>query len=180
MNAEKTRDPHHKKIMSLYGLFVVTLMASMVPSTGFAVLALFMITALMILAYVFRAEADEDSLLHNHTSFVIRTLWIAALFSVFTIAIASAYMIPQIDYSQMDSCVQQVTAQLDPENVDYGAMNAKMQPCMDSFIASNRMTFLFSMAIAAGPLLLYMLFRLIKGVARARHGHKIGNLKNWF
>ena len=175
-----TQDPAHKKIMSLYYLFIATLAASMVPSAAFAMLALFMITALMILAYVFRTEVDEDSLMHNHATYIIRTIWITSLFAAMTMIAASAYMIPQIDYSQMDACVKNVTTQLDTENPDFQAADALMQPCMDDFITANKMVFIFAMIIAGGPLLAYMIFRLIKGMGRARHGHKVVNLKNWF
>lgn len=172
--------PAPKKIMMLYGLLVLSMVVSFIPHLAFAYLAMFMFVATLLLAHIFRAEDKEEGLLAHHMTWIIRTIWIASVLALPTIGLAAAYMIPNIDYSHMDHCVQEATALLDPENPDYAAMDDAIQPCMDNFLTHNKMVFAFAMLIGGGPLVLYLLLRLYRGLSAFRTGEKIDNVKRWF
>ncbi len=170
-----------KKLIAPYVFLALATLFSLIPTLAGVYLSLFTFVTAIILAYVFRAETDSpDELIHNHMTYIIRTMWIVGLFSLFTLAAASAYMIPHLDFSAMDSCTRAATETLNPENPDYQAANALMEPCMNDFIAGNKGTFTIAIAIGGGPLILYLLMRLFKGLSSAVKGSRIEKVKSWF
>lgn len=173
-------DKTRKKILTVYGLLGASLVVSFIPKMAFAYLAMFLFVATLLAAYIYRAEDKAEGLLSQHMTWIVRTVWIASLFALPTIGLAIAYMIPQIDYSLMNACVQEVSAQLDPDNPDYAALDAMIQPCMDDFLHHNQIVFFIAMLIGGGPLVLYMVLRGYRGLSAFRAGRDIPNLKGWF
>lgn len=185
MESDKTKqDEPSPKIMAVYGLMVLSVLVCFIPHLAFAYLSMFLFVATLLTAYIFRAEDNnkngEDGLQANHMTWIIRTIWIVSLLAIPTVGVAAAYMIPQIDYSIMDHCVQNVASQLDPENPDYAAMDDLIQPCMDDFLHHNKIVFFIALIIGGGPLTLYFIIRLYRGITAARAGVRIENVKRWF
>ncbi|MCB1556652.1 MAG: hypothetical protein KDJ15_04990 [Alphaproteobacteria bacterium] len=183
MIAETT--PPNKKILAVYIALAVSLLLGFVPHMAFSCAALFGMVGTMVLAYVFRAEdkdtAEEaDGLVAHHMTWIIRTVWIVVLFAHVTIVAGALYMIPRIDNAPMDSCVQAIAAGLTPDNPDYKAANALVQPCLPGFIETNWRVFMISLLISGGPLVLYVLYRWGKGISAAWKGARLAKLKSWF
>ena len=70
-----------------------------------------------------------------------------------------------IDYNGV-GCVQEVYA--------------LVEPCVGIFIDSNKTLLMNSVLIAGGPLILYMAYRMVKGLTRAMKGYRLTNSKTWF
>lgn len=171
-----------KIIYNIYALFGVSIVFSVVPSISAAfVSALFFLIAL-IAAYVVRGRSDTHSLTENHMIYVIRTIWIASLFAIVTMGFAAAYMLPKIEYLPLQSCMNalasQGTAAL--ESMGIAEAEAIIAPCMEDFMAMNYQVFLVAAFIAGGPLIVYLGYRFVKGIARAAKGYRLADPKGWF
>ena len=167
--------PEHKTILNIYAALTVSLLMSFLPMMSAAFLALAMFLGVWIAAYVIRSKSEHDSLSFDHMTFVIRTIWISGLFAVITTSIAGMYVISVVDSTAVMACASSVSTSLDMK-----AMEAAVQPCMDQFLQDNMSEFIKGTLIAAGPLVVYLGYRLSKGLSRALKGHRIGDVKNWF
>ncbi|MGB0720058.1 MAG: hypothetical protein ACPGRX_06270, partial [Bdellovibrionales bacterium] len=157
----KAPDPALKKLYTLYILYGLSLVFSVIPHAGAAALCLVFFLAVLGAAYVMRKREEADSLTGNHATFIIRSMWIAALFSVFTMIAATIYMMPRIDYTGFDSCAQNMAGH-DPaalEAMGYDGIYALIEPCLEGFISGNYTVFFASMLIGGAPPLMYLVFR---------------------
>ncbi|MEM7650932.1 MAG: hypothetical protein AAF204_02475 [Pseudomonadota bacterium] len=171
-----------KTILNLYAAFGVSLILSVLPYMAAGGLSLIFFTGVLIAAYMVRKKAQEHDFADNHTTFIIRTIWIGALFSLVTTAIASAYMLGGIDYSQFQPCADALAAKGIEwvESAGFADVYELTKPCMNNFIQSNHTLLMNAMIIAGGPILLYMTYRLAKGVTRATKGYRLADDKVWF
>ena len=66
--------------------------------------------------------------------------------------------------------------------VSYKGQNYKIagRACMDQFMEENRAVFYKAGAIAIVPVVLYLLYRLSKGLSRASRGYRVADVKSWF
>ena len=171
-----------KTILNLYALFGVSLILSILPFASAAVLSLVFFLGVLIAAYVVRKNSEENSLKENHTTFIIRTLWIAAFFSLVTTAIATGYMMAGIDYSPFNPCANALADKgvAWAESASTMEVYAIIQPCVNVFIDFNKTLLINSVLIAGVPLILYMAYRMVKGLSRAIKGYRLANEKSWF
>lgn len=166
-----------KIIKNLYAAFVVSLFMTFLPNFAAATIALVLFIGVLIAAYVLRGKSAEETLIHDHTTFIIRTIWIACLFGLFTGTASMIYMLTNLDVTGFQLCAEQngIIQTTDP-NVLYNISKI----CMDDYMAANYSVLITSVIIAAGPLVIYMLYRMAKGIARAAKGHRMGDNKSWF
>ncbi len=167
-------------INNIYAMLCVSLILGFLPLMTAAFLALFMFTAAMIAAYVVRRRAEEHSLAENHMTYIIRTIWIASLFGLVSTALASMYLLPNYDSTSLMACMDQVVNSMGGGVTDPSQLKDHMQPCMDQFMAENKVVFIKATIIAAAPIVIYMGYRMAKGLSRAVKGHRIGDVKSWF
>ena len=69
-----------KAVLNLYAALGASLILSVLPYMHAAALSLAFFTGVLIAAYVLRGKTENNSLIENHATFVIRTLWIGAFF----------------------------------------------------------------------------------------------------
>lgn len=170
-----------RQVINLYAAFGVALILSLVPSVAVALIALLFITGVLVAAYYLRRKAAEESLLENHTIFIIRTIWISALISVVTIAAGSAYMIPRIDHVAFGPCANAL-AQKGPEyaqTASFEEVYKAAEPCMEAFLDMNYRLMMGTAIMMALPIIFYLLFRYGRGLSRAIKGYRIANPKGW-
>lgn len=182
-DAEQDNRPEGQSaIFNLYAAFGVSIILSVLPYASAALLSFFFFFGVLIAAYIIRGNTEPESLSGNHATFIIRTLWIGAFFSVITMGAATAYMMNGVDYDPFAPCAQKLAdqglvwlEQAGPIQVYGFAM-----PCMEGFVEANKTLFINSVIIAAGPVLLYMAYRLIKGLSRAIKGYRLAKPRVWF
>lgn len=174
---QSERPPEGQRtILQIYAVLAVSLLLSFVPLPSFALLALLTFTGVLIAAYVLRGRAESpDSLVAQHMTYIIRTIWITGLFGVGTLILGSVYMFSQYDPAPLLECVNVNTLP-----TDMIALQAMMQPCIDAFISANMHVFITATIISAGPLVVYLVYRMAKGINRANAGYRPTNLKSWF
>lgn len=169
------KDPEQKNILRLYAASCVMIVFSFIPTITAALTTLLLFTFVLIAAYVMRRKSEEHSLTENHTTYIIRTIWISGLIAVLSLTAGSFYMLGHIDQNPLNGCANTILGMSDPN-----AMLAVMQPCIDEFVALNKQVLMISGAIVAAPVLLYLILRYARGLPRAIRGYRIAHEKGWF
>jgi len=179
-------------VLQLYGLFGAGLVVSVIPSYSAALACLVLFLGLMIAAGVVKNRSANGSLRHNHATYIGRTIWIACAISLPSMALATLYMLRYIDNAALMPCVDQVinmmgsvqtsgsSTSVSMDMPDITAMSDALQSCLNNYIGSNLRVFIISGTLAAGPVLIYTLYRYIHGLMRALRGYRIANPKRWF
>lgn len=182
MDQDTQKSAEQKQILNMYGLFGASIILSVIPSSLAIVLSAVFFLILLVMAYQMRRKAEVESLQHNHATYVIRSIWIVALFSLITMLIASLYMLPGINYEPFLPCSNALAGQglAALESMSTMEMYSFIEPCVDNFIGTNYNLFVISTLIAGLPLIIYMSYRFAIGLSRATKGHRIGNPKRWF
>jgi len=164
-----------KTITNIYAILTVSLLLSFLPMASAAFLASLIFIGVWIAAYMIRRKHDHASLIADHMTFIIRTIWIAGLFTLITMSAATVYILSVYDPTMMMDCegaMQAGTSMADLENM--------VAPCYEEFLRVNMPYFIRGGLMAAIPIVIYMGYRLAKGVSRAVKGHRIGDTKSWF
>ncbi len=182
MTETKETPKGQRTILNLYAAFGVSLILSVLPYMAAGILSLLFFVGVLVAAYAIRKKVEDHSLSENHATFIIRTMWIGAFFSLVTTAIASAYMISGIDYSQFTPCANALASKGTAWLESAGMMEiyGVTEPCMDRFLESNGTLLMNAMIIAGAPVIIYMTYRLAKGVSRATKGYRLSDSKSWF
>lgn len=175
-------NPEQKKLYNLYALFGASLVLCVLPYVSAAILCLVFFTWLLIAAYIIRGKTEEHGLIHNHTTYIIRSIWIGALISLATTCAASFYMIGSIDYAPFQPCADTIAGMgvAALESMEMKQFYGLIEPCLDDFIGFNRTPLMIAVGIGAAPPLIYLAYRFIKGVSRATKGYRLANPKAWF
>lgn len=171
-----------KKIMTVYALFGAGLILSLVPMLSAMVISSSTLLGVLVMAYVLRTGVDEDSLLHNHLTFIIRTIWIGSLLALLTLTAASLYMLETLNNEPLLPCINELYGAATNTNVwDPLAMrNLVSGQCWDNYWRENLSVFIIGGSIAIGPVLIYFGFRYARGLGRAKNGYRLANPEAWF
>lgn len=175
-------DSEKKYIVNLYAAFGVTLVLCFVPSITVALVALVFILGVLVAAYIMKGRAAPESLTENHMIFIIRTIGIASLISLITLAVGSAFMLQGIDYTTFAPCGDALAAKGASylETAGVQEIYALITPCLNSFIEANMRLLLLTSMIVAVPVILYVLVRYVRGLSRALKGYRIAHPHGWF
>lgn len=177
----KAASPEQKTLYNLYAMFGVSLVLCVIPYVSAAVLFLLVFTALLIACYALRKKSIADSLIDNHTTYIISTLWISAIIPLFTMAIATIYLVTSIDHDPFKPCTDTILS-IGLEKVQ--SMPTKeiykfFEPCMKDFMSYNSSALFIAIAIGPVPPFIYLIYRFFKGLNFALKGRSILNPKNW-
>ncbi len=175
-------DPDKQDVTNLYAAFGVGLVLSLVPHSIVTVVALVFMLGVLGSAYSKRKKSEPDSLLENHATYIIRTIWIGTLFSVITVSLAGLYMMDGIDYSAFQPCAEEFArngASI-AEQASFPAVWQATEPCYNNFINENFSLLMRSAIMAAGPIIVYFGYRYAKGLTRAMKGYRMMDPRVWF
>jgi uncharacterized membrane protein len=144
-----------------------------VPQETIALAGAFIFLVMFIGAYVYRARAQEDDLVHNHMTYIIRTTWIAGLFFTIGFAAAIGVVYSMADISMINEMMR---------NIQTGQLYTKAQirDVLDQAYAVNQKLLIVTGAITLGPSVIYLVIRIAKGMARAMKGYRMAEPRAWF
>ncbi len=151
----------HLKMMIIYFVFFVSLSVAVIPISGASVFALMIGVCTLAVIYSLRMNAEEDSLLENHATFLIRTFWRANLYLLITSFIAMLYLLISVDYAPLSPCIEVLNKHI--EKADIKHIPKVIQVCNEIFIETNMINIKIMAFIAFSPILLYLLVRCVKG-----------------
>ena len=178
--ATATTDPDQRKIMQLYAAYGAALVLSVVPFVLAAFISAGLFMGVLIAAYILRTGTEHGSLIENHMTFVIHTIWIGSFLALLTMTGASIYLFNTLDNTPLDPCINQFLAiGSSTQVIELQAMLGVFQGCFESYVNANFKTFIISALIAAGPVLLYFIVRYARGFSRAASGYRISHPESW-
>jgi uncharacterized membrane protein len=175
-------DPNQKKIVRLYAAFGAGLALSFMPSGIAALISLALILGVLMVAYAWRTDSEEDGLLANHMTFIIRTIWIGGFLALATIAVAAIYLNMMLDNTPLQPCADDIFNFVnagDLMNFD-PLITAISGKCLVPYLARNLTSFIISGVIGILPVLIYFIVRFLRGFTRAQNGYRVAKPKAWF
>lgn len=167
---------------SLYALFGVTIILTLIPMMAAGAAALVMGIFLIVTAYKKRGEKDATSknFEQSHASYILRSIAGVSILMAITLAIGATYLLSAINYTAFDPCAQSLASLGgDPASISNEAVLKMAQPCIAPFIESNKSALIIAMLITAGLPLIYIGWRFIYGLSRALKNVRIENPYKW-
>lgn len=168
-----------QKILQVYAALAATLILSLVPYLSAAFLSLFLGVLVLVMGYVYRGRAEAKSLMENHMTFVIRTVWIGSLFAVICMALGAAYLLSSLDNEPLYDCLEGFMA-MGNDIYHPEIFKTVFSPCQDGYWAVNMEALITGGIIVAVPPLLYFSVRLVRGLSRALKGYRLADPHSWF
>ena len=172
MQDHNQQDTHNLKIVRhFYAAFAAVIILQAVPQDTIALAGALIFLVMFIGAYIYRARADEDDLVHNHMTYIIRTTWISGLLFAIGFAVAVAVVYAMADISMIHEAIR---------GIQPGQIYKQLKNVLDQAYAINMELFLITGAVTLGPSVIYLVVRIAKGMARAMKGYRIANPRAWF
>lgn len=165
-------------ILYLYGFFALAVLSSVIPHTFAAALSIVLILLILPLAYHLRKKAYPESLLANHATFIICTIWVGSFVALAGLAAGSAVLLLYIDHNPLYPCLSGI---MDGHAVplDGAGLQALFAPCIGDYLSKNGVIFAISGALAILPPLIYVCVRFARGLNRAIKGHRLAHPQAW-
>ncbi len=175
-----TAPAEQKKIVRIYSVFGLSLVASVIPEMTAAFFSLILGIGVLITAYTVRSASAKDSLTENHMTFIIRTIWIGSFFAISSMIAAALYLFAVLDNMVLIPCVERFAGTGVPVESDTALIMDMFGECFQTYWATNKQPLIIGGIIAAGPVLIYFIARFVRGITRASRGYRVANPKAWF
>jgi len=152
-------------ILSVYIVFTAAVIMNCIPSTVISTLGFILLFVILIAIYVYRARSDKDSLRYSHMAFLIKSFWVSSL--LLLIGMIAAYFLG--DHSSVINAYESIFkgSYLTEEQINN---------ILSTYLHDNLTVFLLTL----GPSLLYLAYRIYRGVMLIKSNLPIPNPKNWF
>lgn len=161
-----------KTINALYVLLIVASIMGCMPFVSAVFLSLALTMIVLIAGYIYKARSDKDSLLWNHMTYLVGTIWIGSTFLFIGVAIAGIWVFLQGDHSIIHNAAMEMAGGRVPTDVDM--INLSM-----NYIEANKMLLITASLAFVGPALLYFVYRIANGFTRSLKGYRMANPKGW-
>lgn len=157
-------EKEQKTILQIYYALIASVILSILPSIVAQTFGFILFIVIFMATYYFRHKSDEKSLTHNHTQFIIKSIWVSSL--VLLAGMGAAYLFG--DHSIIYNAVDYVKA-------GNFFTESQLNNIIMNYMKENIFVFLFTLM----PCLIYLIYRLCKGTVHAQKGQLIPNLKSW-
>lgn len=165
-------EQQQKTINGLYLGLILASILSFVPFTLPQIFAVILLLVVLVAAYIYRLSVGKDTLLHNHMTYMIGTIWIGTTFLVIGMAIAGVWVYQYGDHTVVHNTMLQMQSGMIPtESQIYGLI--------DEYMRSNMALVINAALIFVGPGILYFVYRIAKGYSRAMRGYRMANPRSW-
>lgn len=168
-----TDDTGQKRVIQLYGALAAAVVLQCLPVPVLQIVGAVLMLGALMRVYAMRRSAAPESLAHSHMVFLVRTVWISALFLLIGFLGASVWFYQMADHSLVYSMVDSVRAGVIPDETQIMGM-------LGSYKETNLRLLILASVFAAAPAVLYFTFRMAKGLSRAARGYRIASPKEWF
>lgn len=164
-------DKQKNLIIQLYAAFAAAIFLHFVPHSILGTMGLFLIVAVMIAAYFLRSKSEEHDLMDNHTTYIIRTIWIGSLYLSIGVIAATILISPRIDQSAIQGAVDAYLA---------GDASAIQDPkILMQLLEDNFNLFIYMGVPLVTPGILFLIYRCVYGVTRAAKGYRLAKPQSW-
>ena len=155
---------HNKEIASIYVLYMVSWIMSVIPHTTTASFGTVLVFVTFISIYILRNQSKEDSIAYSHYVTMIKTTWISSLMAVVGIVICFF----MADQSVLNNMMQSAMSGIIPSK-------NQMALLAENYMRTNMFLFL----AVFSPMLMYLFYRLGKGLYILSQGLPITNPRSW-
>ena len=159
-----------RKILIFYSVFFASFLLTLVPVTAVSVFSLMICVCTLAATYSTRVNAEEDGLLENHMTFLIRSFWRANLYLLFTGTVSLIYLFLLADYETFGACIQAMSTAINNGNLE--RLNSLAYACETLFFDKNYNHLIITAFIAFAPIVGYLLYRCTLGWMHSYH-HKL-------
>ena len=178
---EEDEDKPSKFAVFLYPLLIVAIGVCFIPDPMLALIGLGIFTAYLLLLYIIKGSVNKDGALHTHATYLIGTIWAVSSLSVLTVTVASIYLMDKLDDTPFEPCEDKISDMvLSDLQFDMNLILQHTKPCVEPYLEANFDLLMIGTAIGAGPLVLYLLYRILKGLPSALIGDPVKKPKSWF
>lgn len=179
MNA-LTSQEEVKKIQTLYWIFVAGTALSLVPHGLGAIASAVLLIGCIVAAYKNRKQEGASDFLRSHSSYLIKTFWSGSGIAAFSITFGGGLMLALIDHTPLDPCIHALAGMSNPEALaNTSSLKEIFGPCYEPYMQANMNVFIISGLIAAGPPLLYVGYRIVKGVQLLKKSASVTGDTGW-
>lgn len=154
------RDPDQIKTLALYATFIIALVLQLFPMMILQILSIVLLLGAVMVIGALRRDSASDSLLSNHATYLSRSFWMWSFMMSIGGAIGGYLLFTQHDFNSLMNIARDLS-----EN----------QEKSEAF----KMMSMYALA-SFGPGLLYLAYRIAKGLHRALHGYRLAKPKSWF
>ena len=154
-----------KKVLVYYIVFFGSLLMLCIPLIYTALIGFLLSMATVAAMYSTRSNADEDGYVYTHMTYLIHTFWYAGLFLFYSAIVGGLYFVIFVDYFSLYACFSTM-ADVAYSSLRYGSGETLIQTgmdCLNAFIIKNKLHLIISSFLALGPIVLYLVFRYVKG-----------------
>ncbi len=107
---EDHKDPGYRKVVALYAACVVALVFQFLPQPALQMISIIMLIAIVAVIKHLRRSVDKDSLMHNHATYLSRTISIWSLFLLVSLAIAGLYVSKVYEFEKLLEIIQSLSS----------------------------------------------------------------------
>lgn len=162
-----------KTITSLYGLVCVLIISQFVPLHSVQIAGFILFPVSLIAIAVLRHRNDKDSLIHNHMTYLWRTLWIWSLLLSIALPLAGLWVYSGADHSPIQNLIEDIIKRTSYTQEElYGVLK--------EYMYLNKNLLILAGTTCIGPTILYIVYRLAKGMSRAFKGYRMAHPRAWF
>lgn len=162
-----------QKNLILYLPLLVGVVLGCVPDMSMQSYSAMVVFATLILAYIVRSRQEGDSLVWHHSTFVIRTIWIWSFFIAVGMIGAGITVQMTADMSAIDTLSARIMEGMVPNEYE-------IEAATQSYIDTNYNLILTTTIAWLAPAQVYAVWRVFKGLSRAKQGYRVQNLRGWF
>jgi len=163
-----TEKTETSKVQQIYAAVIASFILNFVPDIFIQIIASLVFLGVFIALYVFRKLAEPESLIDNHMTFLIRTIWIGGVFVIIGTILGIVYFISSVgleEYARLGKMAL--------ENDEPGGI-------MDVYSNRYPNEMRAGILLTLGPGTIYLAYRFAKGLARAIKGYRIAKPLHWF
>ncbi len=163
---KKNDNKEKRDIFLMYVIFFPSFMGSFSPKGFVSIFSIMICVCTLATIYAVRSKSEEDSLLENQCTFLIRTFWKTNLLLVFSFIFSAIYMIFTIDYMPLKPCASFIEGYFTSaiRNWNNGVISSILASCSTALLKHNTQTIIFGSFIAFSPSLGYLVFRFGRGI----------------
>jgi uncharacterized membrane protein len=168
LDADKDQDnmnKDQKTLLQIYVAYLISLICNIIPSSTVQTFGMILFIIIFIATYFYRSKSEENSLINTHMQYIIKNIWISSMFLI--IGMIAAYLLA--DHSIINQTMNAIQQGIIPSE-------DQINDLLLTYFKFNIFVFIATLS----PSLIYLAYRLINGMVKAKENSPIINLKNWF
>lgn len=162
-----------KRIVNVYAALSASIVAQFIPQITVQLIGVCLFCLVWLATIIMRRlDKDPEGLTKNHMTYLLKTIWVGSLFLTIGTTLGAAYIYNLGDNTVIYDFLNRMrTGSL------IGVYD--IEGVIKMYMINNSTLIITTAIVSLGPCIVYIIYRLVKGVSRAKKGHRMGNPKAW-